>query len=92
VYGEIRDARGRPVAGVELVAHCGVGTLRPTSRTTTALDGRYRLKFGISNRFMRRYPPARPPHILPAETEEHRARERHVVDSGLAARPRSGGA
>ena len=46
VTGKITDDTGNPVAGVEVRANGGTGTLAPTARTTTDEEGAYRLEFG----------------------------------------------
>ena len=43
--GRATDGQGRPVAGVEVRACCGVGTLWPTGKCFTEKDGRYTLRF-----------------------------------------------
>ncbi len=45
-FGRVTEKDGRPMAGVEVSAHCGAGTLRNTGSTTSEADGRYELKFG----------------------------------------------
>ena len=40
------DREGRPLAGVEVWAHCGMGTLPRTGVATSGEDGRYELDFG----------------------------------------------
>jgi len=45
-FGRVTDQNGRPLAGVEVWAHCGHGTLRRTGVATSAADGRYELTFG----------------------------------------------
>lgn len=49
-FGKVTDQDGRPFAGVEVRAYCGMGTLRQTGVATSAADGRYELDFwpGIS--------------------------------------------
>lgn len=44
--GRVTDANSQPMAGVEIVAHCGTGRLQVTGRTMTGPDGRYTLGFG----------------------------------------------
>jgi hypothetical protein len=47
VVGKVVSADGKtPLEGVEVRAHAGMGTLRPTGQTTTDKDGRFRLVFG----------------------------------------------
>src|SRR5262245_15403394 len=45
-FGRVTDQDGKPLAGVEVWAHCGVGTLRRTGVATSGDDGRYELHFG----------------------------------------------
>jgi hypothetical protein len=45
-FGRVTDEKKRPLAGVEVWAHCGVGTLRRTGSATSGNDGRYELNFG----------------------------------------------
>jgi hypothetical protein len=45
-FGRVTDAEGRPLAGVEVSASCGMGSLRRTGSATTGEDGRYDLRFG----------------------------------------------
>jgi len=44
-FGLVTDQDSRPIAGVEVSAHCGYGTLRNTGSATSGVDGRYALKF-----------------------------------------------
>ena len=44
--GRVTDQAGRPLAGVEVSAHCGYGTLRRTGVAISGEDGRYQLNFG----------------------------------------------
>ncbi|MFT5465268.1 MAG: beta-lactamase regulating signal transducer with metallopeptidase domain [Verrucomicrobiales bacterium] len=44
--GVVNDSDGKPMAGVEIKAFCGNGTLRRAGLTTTGEDGRYELMFG----------------------------------------------
>jgi beta-lactamase regulating signal transducer with metallopeptidase domain/biopolymer transport protein ExbD len=53
VHGRVTDGTGRPLPGVEITAHTGMGTLRTGGRTTTADDGRYVLRFGPGMAVMR---------------------------------------
>lgn len=46
VWGTIVDEAGRPLEGVEVVAHAGEGTLFETGRTATDEHGMYLLRFG----------------------------------------------
>lgn len=46
VTGRVTDAAGQPMSGVEIVAHCGEGTLRGTGHTMSDKDGQYTLRFG----------------------------------------------
>jgi len=46
VRGRVVDDQGAPVAGAEIIAHCGAGTLQPTGSATTGEDGNYEFKFG----------------------------------------------
>ncbi len=43
--GRVTDADGRPMAGVEVMAHCGMGTLFMTGSTETDTEGSYKLLF-----------------------------------------------
>lgn len=52
VTGVVTDEAGRPLEGVVVVAHAGVGTLRPTGRAVTGEDGSYELRFGPGMMFM----------------------------------------
>jgi thiol-disulfide isomerase/thioredoxin/Leucine-rich repeat (LRR) protein len=45
-FGRVTDDQGRPLAGVEVRAATGVGTLTGGGRVTTDADGRYKLYFG----------------------------------------------
>jgi len=45
VRGTFTDGDGRPMPSVDVVAHCGIGTLRATDRTRSGPDGRYTLRF-----------------------------------------------
>jgi hypothetical protein len=44
--GRVTDQDGRPLVGVEVWAHCGMGTLFRTGVATSGEDGRYELSFG----------------------------------------------
>jgi hypothetical protein len=44
--GRVIDGNGRPLAGVEVRANCGIGTLPCTGIATSGEDGRYELDFG----------------------------------------------
>jgi hypothetical protein len=44
--GRVTDRDGRPLAGVTVNAHCGIGSLKRTGSTVTEADGRYDLRFG----------------------------------------------
>jgi len=55
VFGKITDPDGRSLGQVEVIAHCGEGTLFRTGSTVTDADGQYRLSFGPGMR-MRRGP------------------------------------
>jgi hypothetical protein len=46
VVGQVTDSEGHPMPGVEVLAHCGEGTLRVTGRATTNEQGAYDLRFG----------------------------------------------
>lgn len=46
VSGTIKDANGTPLAGVEVTAHCGAGTLRRTGQAVSDERGEYTLHFG----------------------------------------------
>ncbi|HVV70513.1 MAG TPA: carboxypeptidase-like regulatory domain-containing protein [Verrucomicrobiae bacterium] len=46
VFGSVLGPTGRPMAGVEVTASCGNGTLFCTGRTLTDNTGAYRLGFG----------------------------------------------
>ncbi len=45
-FGRVTGKDGRPMAGVEVSAHCGSGSLRNTGAATSGQDGRYEFKFG----------------------------------------------
>src|SRR5262245_14693107 len=45
-FGKVTDQDGKPLAGVEVRAHCGMGTLRRTGLATSSADGKYELNFG----------------------------------------------
>lgn len=45
-FGRITDHNGDPLAGVEVRAYCGSGTLRQTGTALSGEDGRYKLSFG----------------------------------------------
>ena len=45
-FGRVTDRAGRPLAGVEVSAHCGYGTLRRTGLAISSENGRYELSFG----------------------------------------------
>lgn len=51
VTGRITDRDGQPLAGVEVRAHCGMGTLFQTGAAPTGADGKYRLQFGPGIQF-----------------------------------------
>lgn len=53
VYGIVTDEAGKPMAGVKVSAHCGVGTLRRTGETLSGADGKYTLYFGAGMHFRR---------------------------------------
>ncbi|MBL8890116.1 MAG: M48 family metalloprotease [Planctomycetaceae bacterium] len=44
--GLITDSQGKPMPGVTVRAHCGLGSLRLSGSTTSDSDGRYELRFG----------------------------------------------
>ncbi|MHC4397012.1 MAG: hypothetical protein ACYS1A_15320 [Planctomycetota bacterium] len=46
VFGKVADQNGEPLAGVEIRANCGMGTLFRTGETTTDENGQYVLRFG----------------------------------------------
>jgi len=46
VTGNATDGEGRAMSGVEVRAHCGMGTLWQTGKTTSGPDGKYMLRFG----------------------------------------------
>jgi hypothetical protein len=46
VHGLITDQANQPLAGVEVRAHAGIGSLRQTGAATTDASGRYALRFG----------------------------------------------
>jgi hypothetical protein len=47
LVGTVVSADGKtPLEGVEITASAGIGTLRPTGKTTTDKDGKFRLTFG----------------------------------------------
>src|SRR5690349_1447248 len=52
-FGRVTDHDGKPLAGVEVAAHCGMGTLRRTGVATSGADGRYALDFGPGILFLR---------------------------------------
>ncbi|MCA1694258.1 MAG: carboxypeptidase-like regulatory domain-containing protein, partial [Actinobacteria bacterium] len=45
-FGKVTDPEGRPLAGVDVWASCGMGTLRRTGSATSGEGGRYELNFG----------------------------------------------
>jgi len=45
-FGRVTDTAGRPMAGVQVWAHCGKGTLFRTGVAFSDTDGRYELHFG----------------------------------------------
>jgi hypothetical protein len=45
-FGRVTDQAGQPLAGVEVSAHCGYGTLRRTGVAISSEHGRYELSFG----------------------------------------------
>lgn len=45
VTGRITDASGSPIAGVEVWAHCGAGTLFRTGQAVSDANGEYDLRF-----------------------------------------------
>jgi hypothetical protein len=51
-FGRVTDEEGRPMAGVEIGASCGMGTLRRTGSATSGEDGRYQLDFGPGIMFL----------------------------------------
>jgi Tol biopolymer transport system component len=53
VRGIVRDGNGNPMAGVEMRAHTGIGTLMLTGTALTGSDGRYVLRFGPGMALMR---------------------------------------
>jgi hypothetical protein len=52
VTGKVTDESGVPLAGIEITAHCGVGTLHGTGRTVTDEHGEYVLHFGPGYRYL----------------------------------------
>src|SRR5262249_52300837 len=52
-FGRVTDQDGKPLAGVEVAAHCGDGTLRRTGVATSGADGRDALDFGPGLVFLR---------------------------------------
>lgn len=46
VQGKVTDAAGKPLAGVEVNASCGMGSLFHTGTAKSGENGRYRLSFG----------------------------------------------
>jgi hypothetical protein len=46
VQGRVTDDQGRPLAGVEVNANCGMGSLFHTGTAKSDQDGKYRLVFG----------------------------------------------
>jgi hypothetical protein len=53
VLGRVTDAGGAPLEEVEIVAHCGAGTLQRTGRALTDTNGEYELWFGPGRMTMR---------------------------------------
>jgi hypothetical protein len=53
VFGRVTDQDGKPFAGVDVTAYCGMGTLRNTGVATSRADGRYELSFGPGMVFTR---------------------------------------
>lgn len=51
VFGTVTDGEGRPLEGVEISAHCGMGTLMPTGHAVSAADGSYTLRFAPGMHF-----------------------------------------
>jgi hypothetical protein len=45
-FGKISDVEGRPLGGVEVIAHSGNGSLQRTGSTVSGANGEYRLSFG----------------------------------------------
>ena len=45
-FGKVSGPDGKPMAGVEVRAYCGEGTLRQTGSATSGEDGRYEMDFG----------------------------------------------
>ncbi len=45
-FGRVTDQDGKPLAGVEVRAFCGMGTLRCTGSASSGDDGRYEFDFG----------------------------------------------
>lgn len=50
-FGTVTDGEGRPLEGVEISAHCGMGTLMPTGHAVSAADGSYTLRFAPGMHF-----------------------------------------
>jgi len=48
VRGRITDSAGDPLPGVQVSAHCGIGTLMKTGQTVTDDEGRYYLRFATA--------------------------------------------
>jgi beta-lactamase regulating signal transducer with metallopeptidase domain len=46
VNGQVNDDQGRPMKGVAVRAHTGIGTLRMTGSAVTNVDGKYEFRFG----------------------------------------------
>ena len=46
IFGKITDAAGKPMEGVQVLAHCGIGSLFCTGKAETGANGEYRLSFG----------------------------------------------
>lgn len=44
--GRVTDREGKPLAGVNVRAHCGIGSLMPTGEAVTNAEGNYELQFG----------------------------------------------
>jgi outer membrane protein assembly factor BamB/protocatechuate 3,4-dioxygenase beta subunit len=51
VHGRVTDADGKPMPGVVVRAHTGIGTLRGGGQATTDAEGKYAFSFGPGIRF-----------------------------------------
>jgi hypothetical protein len=51
VVGSVKNDTGNPMAGVEVTAYAGVGTLQKTGASLTGIDGNYEIEFGPGMHF-----------------------------------------